>query len=681
MGVTNATLNELDQLGDWGLLATDAELVVTHWNRWLELRSGLDGAEVIGRPLFHVFPDMVARRLDRYYHQVLLGQTVVLSQRFHKYVIPIPLATDVAGHSHQQQTSRIIPIVDGQTVCGTLTLVEDVTERVAYEAELGMRARQQTAVASLARMALGGSAIDDLAREVVERVRDTLDVDFVEVLELATNGQFWERVAGRGWSEAGNIRFEASPGSRMWHVQASKKAGTVVDISPQLVTTDLGLHAHAIADGLIAPVVLGERLFGLLGFYTRYRRTFSPGEFLVAQALADVLGVAAERNRLEGELRSRIQELAEQDRRKDEFLAMLAHELRNPLAPVRNALQTLRIMFAANPDVERLTEMMSRQVGQIVRLVDDLLDVSRITRGKVTLRMQRIDLATVVNQAVEEARPLIENRGHKLTVKMPQQPIHLNADASRLIQVIGNLLNNAAKYTEPGGTIGLEMRREADAAVISVKDNGLGIAADLLPRVFDLFTQSDRTLDRSQGGLGIGLTLVRRLIEMHGGEARAFSPGPGGGSEFVVRLPVLPEKPKVEFIRSAATDHNPISTSSQRILIVDDNVDSADSLGMLLELSGHQVKVEYDGNSAIAAAGSYRPSLILLDIGLPGMNGYEVARRLRENPDFSGMMIVALTGYGQEHDRRKSQETGFNYHLIKPVRLEELKEIIARVDK
>jgi signal transduction histidine kinase len=681
MELKGSILNQLDQIGDWGLLATDADLIVTHWNRWLEQRSGLLAGDVVGRLLFDVFPDMVARRVDRYYRQALTGQTVVLSQRFHKYVIPLPTAFDAIGQTQLQQASRIIPLMESQRVSGTLTLVEDVSERVAYEAELRTRARQQAAVAAVARSALGGCIMADLARAVVDQVRETLEVDFVEVMELLPDGKSWSRLAGCGWSDLEVHQFETASAPRTRHVLAPDSTGTAVDLSPAQLRDDAYLRSHSVADGLIAPVSMGERLFGLVGVYTRYRHLFSPGEFLFAQALADVLGVAAERNSLEGELRLRIRELAEQDQRKDEFLAMLAHELRNPLAPVKNSLQTLRVMYATDPDVGRLTEMMSRQVGQIVRLVDDLLDVSRITCGKVTLRTELIDLMSVVEQAIEEARPLIDSRRHELSLKAPRTPVVLDADPSRLAQVVGNLINNAAKYTEEGGQIWLEIRREENEAIINVRDNGVGIPAELLPRVFDLFTQSDRTLDRSQGGLGIGLTLVRRLIEMHGGTVQAFSHGLGQGSEFVVRLPALSQDSKVESTQATSPNPTPPPSTNHRILIVDDNVDAADSLAMLLELSGHQVHTAYGSEAAIAMVGSHRPRVILLDIGLPGMDGYEVARRLRQNPDFSGVTLVALTGYGQEDDRRKTRDVGFDYHLVKPVELGELTHLLGRLGK
>jgi signal transduction histidine kinase len=674
MGLSGAILDQLDQIGDWGLLATDAALVVTGWNRWLEQRSGLAAADVVGRPLFEVFPDLVARRMDRYYHQALTGQTVLLSQRFHKYVIPLP-PTDGSGHSHLQQTSRIVPLMDEAVVCGTLTLVEDVTERVAYESELRARVRQQVAVTSVARSALGGRDAGDLAREVVSHFRDTLDVDYVEILELSPDGRAVRCLAGAGW---GDTDHEVGSAPRVRLVAADGPGG-VVDLPPDVLAADAFLRSHGVADGLIVPVPGPERPVGLMGLYSRSPRRFPPGEHLFAQALADVLGVATERKRLEGELRVRVRDLAEADRRKDEFLAMLAHELRNPLAPVRNGLQVLRVRRNADPEVDRLAEMMSRQVGQMVRLVDDLLDVSRITKGKVTLRREPVDLTAVVNQAVEAVRPLLDARRHELTVATPPEPIRLDADPSRLAQVIGNLLNNAVKYTDEGGRIWLDTHRERDQAVISVRDTGVGISAEMLPRVFDLFTQIDPTLDRSQGGLGVGLTLVRSLVELHGGTVYASSPGPGRGSEFVVRIPALPLTTRPESGHLATPDSAPTLSPPRRILIVDDNVDAAESLAMLLELFGHQVRTAYGGPAALEAVESHRPEVVLLDIGLPGMDGYEVARRLRRNPALSGVTLVALTGYGQENDRRKTHDAGFDHHLVKPVDTDDLARLLGRL--
>ncbi len=365
--------------------------------------------------------------------------------------------------------------------------------------------------------------------------------------------------------------------------------------------------------------------------------------------------------------RKRMEEaLKEADRRKDEFLAMLGHELRNPLAPILNAAHALKLVGPADADQQWAREVIERQTRRLARLVDDLLDVSRITQGKVTLAREPLDLSTIINHAVETSRPLIDERRHKLTVAFPPQPTRVEGDLTRLVQVVGNLLNNAAKYTDEGGHIWLEAAEEGDEAVIRVRDNGMGISADLLPHVFALFTQADRSLDRSHGGLGIGLTLVRHLVEMHGGRVEARSGGPGCGSEFIVRLPAMAPSPAA-YAKEAVGERARPASGSLKILVVEDNVDSAESMALLLRLNGHEVRIAHDGPSALEAARSFEPQVVLCDIGLPGMDGYEVAARLRKRQDFKETPLIALTGYGQEGSRRRAKEAGFDYHLVKPV--------------
>ncbi len=368
--------------------------------------------------------------------------------------------------------------------------------------------------------------------------------------------------------------------------------------------------------------------------------------------------------------------LREAARRKDEFLAMLGHELRNPLAPIRNALGVVRLHgLGAEESVRQAWEMIERQVDHLVRLVDDLLDVSRITSGKINLVKRPVDVATVVERAVESSRPLIEQRRHALTVSVPDEPLRVEADLTRLAQVVWNLLNNAAKYTPEGGHIGLTVERQAGEVVLRVRDDGMGIPPDVLPKVFDLFTQAERTLDRAEGGLGIGLTLVRRLTEMHGGTVAVHSDGPGRGSEFAVRLPLLPDEPAPA--RPGRQEPRAAPTAApRRILVVDDNTDSAESLATLPRLLGNQVRTAPDGPCALDAAASYRPDVILLDIGLPGMDGYEVARRLRAEDRYGRPLLAALTGYGGEEDRRRARAAGFDRHMIKPVEIEVLQDML-----
>ena len=383
----------------------------------------------------------------------------------------------------------------------------------------------------------------------------------------------------------------------------------------------------------------------------------------------------SERKRLEDSLRKLASDLSEADRRKNEFLAMLAHELRNPLAPMSNMLEVLKHSGYNGEVVKQAHDTIERQLAQLVRLVDDLLDLNRITYDRLELRRSDVELAMVVQQAVEVARPLIDAAGQKLTIDLPDEAIYLNADRARLAQVFGNLLNNSCKYTRPNGAISLSARRNGNNEVlVSVRDDGAGIPPDKIDSIFDMFMQVDRSSDRSQSGLGIGLTLVKRLVEMHGGSIEARSAGEGQGSEFVVQLPMI-DKPAV--VSSRVSDVAAEPASQRRILIVDDNVDSADSLAMLLEITGNQTYLAHDGVEAIESIEKYRPEVVLLDIGLPKLDGHEVCRRVREQPWGKDIRIIALTGWGQDDDRRKSEEAGFNGHLVKPVDYDKLLALLS----
>jgi len=364
-------------------------------------------------------------------------------------------------------------------------------------------------------------------------------------------------------------------------------------------------------------------------------------------------------------------------RQKDEFLATLAHELRNPLAPIRNAVQILQFKTEEAPDLQWAKEVIDRQSQQMTRLVDDLLDISRITSGKLTLRKERITLDKIVQAAIETSSPLIEECGQDLTVEIPRETITLSADLTRLAQAISNLLNNAAKYMERGGRIRLTAERQANEVLLRVTDTGIGIPAEALPFVFEMFTQGDRNHTHSQGGLGIGLTLVKRLIGMHGGSIEAHSAGAGQGSEFVIRLPVAvePESASASHAQSQPTD----AAGRLRILVVDDNQDSADSLKVLLQILKHEVQTANDGLEAIQRAEDFRPDVVLLDIGMPKMNGYEACQRIREQPWGREMVLIAQTGWGQEDDRRRTREAGFDHHLVKPVDHRSLRALLADV--
>ena len=385
----------------------------------------------------------------------------------------------------------------------------------------------------------------------------------------------------------------------------------------------------------------------------------------------------SERSRLERQTKQQAIELSDLHRRKDEFLAMLSHELRNPLAPMTNAVHLLRLQAGTENVIQQQSRaIIERQLGQLKHLVDDLMEVSRITTGRVRLRQERVTVSDIVAAAVETVRPLIDRHRHDLTVSLPPEPIWLLADAARLEQVLVNLLTNAAKYTDDGGQVWLVVERDGDDCVVRVRDTGVGIAAELLPRVFDLFTQAERSMDRSQGGLGIGLALVQRIVELHGGVVEVNSVL-GRGSEFVVRLSMAP---------ATAPQWSPPVTSIERrdaarlnVLVVDDSVDMAESMAMLVKAAGHDVRTVYDGSSALQAAVEFPPDVVLLDIGLPGMNGYEVARSIRQQGFLQDVTLIALTGYGQSADREASHQAGFDHHLVKPVEFKDVQSILATI--
>ena len=391
------------------------------------------------------------------------------------------------------------------------------------------------------------------------------------------------------------------------------------------------------------------------------------------QKAAALEAESEQRAALEVALRGKIDELAEVDRRKDEFLAMLGHELRNPLAPVTTALQIMRIHETEPSRVARSREIVERQIEHMTRLIDDLLDVSRITRGKIELREQPLLLSSVIERAIESVRPLIDERGHRILLDLPTEPITFLADPARLAQVFANLLNNAAKYTDVGGRIWLHARLEGNDLVVGVKDDGPGLSKELRNHAFELFMQGPQTRARARGGLGIGLTLVRRLVELHGGTVEALSEGPGKGTEFVVRLPL-----RLPPVADGAPPTAGVASSGpkRRILVVDDNVDAAEALGELLRDYGHEVATAHDGPQALDNARLHHPEIILLDISMPEMDGYEVARRMRGELGLGDALLIALSGYGEDRHRRLAREAGFDQHVTKPVDVSKIEELL-----
>jgi len=430
--------------------------------------------------------------------------------------------------------------------------------------------------------------------------------------------------------------------------------------------------------GAVVPLVIGERALGALMVAAEN----SSPDWPALEELASRAAIAFENAYLYSSLQMEIVErrqaenkLTMSNRRKDEFLAMLSHELRNPLAPIRTALEVMRNVAPPHPKLVWAMEVTDRQIKHMTRLVEELLDVARISQGKIVLQNEPVDLLTVIAHGIEIARPFIDARHQTLTQTLPAAPVWLRGDFARLSQVVANLLNNAAKYTDEGGHIHVGLTVEGGKAVISVRDTGIGIDAELLPNVFELFEQGHRALDRSQGGLGVGLTVVQRLVQLHNGHVEAESKGVGKGSEFRVCLPCLSEVKAPEDTVNSAVQAEPVRRC--RVLVVDDNIDAADTIAMFLKLLGHEVKTAADGEQALACAPVYAPDVVVLDIGLPTLNGYEVARRLRAIPETQAALLIALTGYGQESDRLQVLEAGFDKHLVKPANPQALVEAIA----
>ncbi|HRI50154.1 MAG TPA: PAS domain S-box protein, partial [Pseudomonadota bacterium] len=541
----------------------------------------------------------------------------------------------------------------------------DITERKHAEQATQLLAEVS---ASLGELTETRRTLQQVAAQVVPAFADLCAVDLLDEQGscerlIVTNPEPSRARLASKLSE----RYKPSPQSRhgVGRVLQSGQSELIVQATDQTLR-DLArspehlqlLRELGIRSYLCVPLVSRDQTLGALTFVTAESgRRYGVKDLQVAEDLARRVTVAIENAEL---YRAR----EEADRRKDEFLATLAHELRNPLAPVRTGLHLLRVTPPGEA-AQAVREMMDRQLAHMVRLIDDLLDVSRITSGKVELKRERCTLQLVIEAAIEASRPFIEAGNHNLSLYIPDKPIWLDADSTRLSQVVSNLLNNAAKYTPNGGRIELVACCEKSTAVVQIRDNGVGIPSEHLAAVFDMFTQVNRTLDRAQGGLGIGLALVRKLMEMHGGSISAESPGVDRGSTFTLRLPVATAEASPA--ASAAPRSAPTLTSKRRILVVDDNVDGAETLAMLLEFSGHKVRIAHSGLEALRTAADFCPQVVFLDIGLPGMNGYEVAQRLRSELGLKTTLLVALTGWGTEEDKNRARRAGFDHHLTKPV--------------
>lgn len=662
---------------DYAIFMLDPEGYVATWNRGAERIKGYSAEEVIGKHFSKFYQEKdVARGWPEYELKVAATEG-----RF-----------EDEGWRVRKDGSLfwanviITAIYEGDLLRGFSKVTRDLTERKRTEEELRqardlLEERVEERTAELTRTnARLESEIDErkhaekALRESEERFRRLVFALPTAVYTTDREGRItlFNDQAAEMWGRRPEIGKDLWCGS----YRIFRPDGTPLphDQCPMAITLCEGCVVRG-------QEILVERPDGSRACILPYPEILrnSAGEIVGAvNMLVDI----TDRKRAEEELLARseqieklVRELAVADRRKNEFLATLAHELRNPLAPIRHALQILHL---APKDLEirqQTLGVIDRQLGQMVRLIDDLLDISRITNNKLRLRKEGIELAEAIQSALETTRPSIEEAGHELTVRLPPEPVYVEADLTRLAQVFINLLNNSTKYTESGGHIWLSVETQGGEVAVSVRDTGIGITAEHLPHLFEMFSQATPALERSGGGLGIGLALARGVVELHGGSIEASSEGLGKGSEIIVRLPVV-AAPEPKQPQPSGDETEPRQGSRCRVLIADDNRDSADSLSLLLELAGYETWAAHDGLEAIQAAMTHTPDVALLDIGMPKINGYEVARRIRQEPWGQRMLLVAITGWGQDDDKQQSREAGFDHHLTKPVNLADLKDLL-----
>ena len=676
----------LQSIGD-AVISTDLEGRITFLNSVAAEITGWPQQEAQGQPILDVFKivneqthrpveNPALRALNEGFIVGLANHTVLISKDGKERPIDDSAAPirDAAG-----------------TIFGAVLVFRDVTAKRLAERKLREGEQRTRLLADVSAALVGSLHYQSILREVASIVVPRLG-DFC-FIDLLTDDNKIERVAWKHvdpakqqmLTKAQNL-VPAADSERhpAYKVLRSGQPELVSEVSGDWLRTIAGSSEYReflselnICSLLTVPILIGERRLGALLFaYSDSSRHFTSDDLELAVELARRLAMTMENTKLFNQLR-------DADRKKNEFLAVLAHELRNPLAPLANALELMRMAKGGEEDeVAPLRQMMDRQVQQMTHLIDDLLDVSRITSDKIVLRKERLDLSEVVKGALETSRPFIDRARHELTVTMPPQVLQVEGDRTRIAQVLSNLMTNSAKYTPDGGHIWLSVNRDDQQAVIRVRDTGIGIPAEMLPRIFGMFMQVDRKSQRSQGGLGIGLALVRRLVQMHGGTVEAFSDGLGKGSEFVVRLPLVSDEPNQQGSNGENTGSIIGTVPSQlRILVVDDNKDAAESLAKLLTRTGNEVCIAYDGRSALEEAATFRPNVVLLDIGLPGMSGHDVARRMRQMPEVKDAVLVAQTGWGQDEDKRLSEEAGFNAHLVKPLDPAELRRLLAGLPK
>ncbi len=655
------------------VIVTDATARVTFMNPVAETLTGWKSDEVHGLPLDSIFTienELTGERMESPVISAL-REGAVISLADHIALVPrhgaaIPIDDSAAPIRGE----------DARTT-GVVLVFRDVTERRRADQarresarELEVHAGQQAAVAALGQRALGGPEVDTLLDDATHTLCSTLGADLCHVLELAgESGQVVLRAAvGCARDLVGRSAETVSADSLTGYALRTREPVVIENFETETrFRPPALLEAYGVVSGVNVVIHARARPYGLLGVYTAAERTFTRDDVNFLQSIANILAAAMERTRAEAERadllgreRAARTEAEAASRAKDEFLAMLGHELRNPLAAIASASQVLERDVGGDANQHRLVAIVSRQAQHLSRMVDDLLDVSRVSSGKITLSRESVDLRDVAERAVAAFREAGRIARHALSVSTRSAVVH--GDPTRLEQIVWNLLDNALKYTPPGGQVHLTVTGDENVATLRVRDTGVGIAPELLPHIFDLFVQARRSIDRAEGGLGLGLTLVRRLVELHGGAVTASSEGAGKGSEFVVRLPALSGSP-ARAPRAAGTSPPP----PRHILVVEDNADAREALALLLESWGHRVEQAPDGLTGLEIARSDPPDVALIDVGLPGIDGYTLARELRRVPECVAVRLIALTGYSRSRDRERGQEAGFDAYLVKPV--------------
>ncbi|HSN31762.1 MAG TPA: PAS domain S-box protein [Ideonella sp.] len=641
------------------IVGRDPEGRVTSWNAGAEQLFGAAAADVLGRPMGDfVLPE---RRTEeaQWLERLRAGERIgpLETERVRRDGRRLPLSVGLS------------PITDAQgQLLGSALIARDIGELKRTEHALHQRLRQLDVLSQAGHLLIMNEPGEPPRYdELFDRVRRAISAEIALHFAIDEAGGHLTLVAGQGLSDAARAALAELPldGSLCGLVARRRLPLVVESLQASAMAEAAQLKAAGARCYAGFPLLAHGDARAVVAFASTTRARFREGDLQVIQAVCDQVSAMLERGRLTDELRANQQALERADRAKDAFIATLAHELRNPLAPIRNAVGIMSRGDLPDPRLAWCRDVISRQVAQMTHLLEDLLDVSRVTRNKVELRRERVDLRRAIEQAAETMRPLIESQRHRLTLLLPDEPIAVDGDLTRLTQVFANLLSNAAKYTDPGGTIEVDLRRAGGESRVSVRDNGIGIDAQQLPRVFDMFTQIAPTLPRSGSGLGIGLSLARGLVELHGGRIEAKSAGAQRGAEFVVHLPMLDGQSPAEGGTPAGA--TPQGAAGRRVLVVDDNADAAQTLAMMLGLEGHDVRTAFGGAEALRQAADWAPEVAIVDIGMADMSGYELCRRLREQPWGPQALLVACTGWGQPQDRERAREAGFDAHLVKPI--------------